>query len=226
MNRVSTLVAVRHRVEFNSKLRSTTIKKRILIALPLRDFDPTEVCIPWDICREAGHTVIFATETGERGYADKLMISGRELDPWGFIPLLKSITLVGRFLRAQKTARDTYRRIQEEASFLNPETFTSLPVEDYDAVIFPGGHASGMKPYLESKVLQDFTVAAFDRGEGKGGPIVIAAICHGVVVLARSRSHITGKSVLHGRKTTALTWEMEKTAAKITRYTRFWDPSY
>jgi putative intracellular protease/amidase len=178
------------------------------------------------MCCEAGHTVSFATENGERAYADELMISGRELDPWGFIPVLRSITLVGRVLRAQKAAREAYRRIQEDASFLKPAAFASLVAEDYDSVIFPGGHASGMKPYLESETLQRFTVSAFERGEDKGGPLVIAAVCHGVVVLARSLSETTGKSVLHGRKTTALTWDMERAAVNVTKFTRFWDPGY
>jgi putative intracellular protease/amidase len=178
------------------------------------------------MCREAGHTVSFATENGERAYADELMISGRELDPWGFIPVIRTVTVVGRVLRAQKAARDAYRRIQQDTLFLKPATFASLAVADYDGVIFPGGHASGMKPYLESETLQRFTVSAFERGEDEGGPLVIGAVCHGVVVLARSRSETTGKSVLNGRKTTALTWDMEKAAVNITKFTRFWDPNY
>jgi hypothetical protein len=32
--------------------------------------------------------------------------------------------------------------------------------------------------------------------------------------------------VLYGRRTTALTWQLERTAWAVTRRTRFWDPSY
>jgi hypothetical protein len=32
--------------------------------------------------------------------------------------------------------------------------------------------------------------------------------------------------VLHGRRTTALTWQLERTAWRIGRRTRFWDPTY
>jgi hypothetical protein len=43
---------------------------------------------------------------------------------------------------------------------------------------------------------------------------------------AWGRSLATGRSVLHGRRTTALTWSLERTAWAIGRRTRFWDPSY
>ena len=54
----------------------------------------------------------------------------------------------------------------------------------------------------------------------------MAAICHGVLLAARSVNPATGRSVLHGRKTTALTWALERTAWRLARITRFWDPTY
>ena len=33
----------------------------IIIALPQRDFDPTEVVVPWQVLRDARHAVRFAT---------------------------------------------------------------------------------------------------------------------------------------------------------------------
>jgi putative intracellular protease/amidase len=54
----------------------------------------------------------------------------------------------------------------------------------------------------------------------------VAAVCHGVLAVARSIDPATGRSVLHGRRTTALTWPLEKTAWNIARRTRFWDPGY
>jgi len=35
---------------------------RVLLPLPGRDFDVTEVAVPWSILRDAGHQVVFATE--------------------------------------------------------------------------------------------------------------------------------------------------------------------
>ncbi len=33
---------------------------RVLLPLPDRDFDVTEVAVPWAILRDAGHQVVFA----------------------------------------------------------------------------------------------------------------------------------------------------------------------
>ena len=35
---------------------------RVLIPLPDRDFDVTEVAVPWRVLCDAGHQVVFATE--------------------------------------------------------------------------------------------------------------------------------------------------------------------
>jgi putative intracellular protease/amidase len=61
----------------------------------------------------------------------------------------------------------------------------------------------------------------FDAGRA------IGAVCHGVVLAARSRSERTGRSVLHGRRTTALTWALERAAFRAMRFAgRVWDPGY
>jgi putative intracellular protease/amidase len=54
----------------------------------------------------------------------------------------------------------------------------------------------------------------------------VAAICHGVLLAARSISKQTGRSVLYGYRTTALTWALERSAWSLARVTRFWDPNY
>jgi putative intracellular protease/amidase len=79
-----------------------------------------------------------------------------------------------------------------------------------------------MKQYLASELLQR-KVAAF---AATGKPM--AAICHGVLVLARAKDPTTGKSVLHGRRTTCLPKYMERvayylTAWKLGRYYRTYD---
>jgi protease I len=66
-----------------------------------------------------------------------------------------------------------------------------------------------MKPYLESRALQALVAATFEQGKPVG------AICHGVVLAARARN-ADGRSVLHGRRTTALTRQMELTAWALT----------
>jgi putative intracellular protease/amidase len=76
-----------------------------------------------------------------------------------------------------------------------------------------------MREYLESDVLQKLVVQFFATG------LPVAAICHGVLLAARSRAG-DGRSVLFGRRTTALTWALERAGWKVGRIVRFWDPSY
>jgi hypothetical protein len=47
-----------------------------------------------------------------------------------------------------------------------------------------------------------------------------------LISFARTTDPDTGRSVLHGRKTTALTWALERRAWQVSRLTRFWDPDY
>lgn len=194
---------------------------KILVPIPNRDFDPTEVAVSWRILRDAGHEVLFATPDGATSAADPLMISGEGLDLWGFIPGLKKLRLIGLALRAQAPARAAYKLLMQDAHFQSPATYLDLRVQDFDALLLPGGHAKGMRIYLESGLLQAVVADFFDANKP------VAAVCHGVVLVARSISKKTGKSVLHGRKTTALTWKLEKSGWDLTRFfARFWDANY
>ena len=47
-----------------------------LVPLPDRDFDVTEVAVPWMLWRDAGHDVVFATETGATPACDPLLLTG------------------------------------------------------------------------------------------------------------------------------------------------------
>ena len=77
-----------------------------------------------------------------------------------------------------------------------------------------------MREYLQSARLQEVVVEAFRRG------MPVAAICHGVLLAARSIDPATGRSALYGRRTTSLTWSQERQAWRIGRVSRFWDPDY
>src|SRR5262245_58953925 len=105
--------------------------KPVLIPLPKQDFDPTEAAVSHQILMERGHRVVFATPDGRRSFADPLMLTGEELDLWGFIPILKKIKLVGLSLRANRTARQAYRKMEQTPEFHNPLTFTDLKPEDF-----------------------------------------------------------------------------------------------
>ena len=51
-------------------------QKEVLIPLPDRDFDTTEVSIPWKTFVEAGLKVTFSTETGQMGQTDQRLLTG------------------------------------------------------------------------------------------------------------------------------------------------------
>lgn len=181
---------------------------RILVPLPDRDFDPTEAAVPWRKLTDAGHDVVFATERGERAACDPRLITG---------------VLFGQ-LGAKPEPRRFYAEMEQCAAFRAPVRWDAIEPSALDALVLPGGHAPGMKQYLAGEVLHA-KVAAFAR---TGRPM--AAICHGVLVLARARDPETGRSVLFGRRTTCLPKYMERvayalTAWKLGRYYRTY-PAY
>ncbi len=193
----------------------------VLIPIPDTDFDPTEVAVSWQVLAAHGHTVVFATESGRPAAADDIMVSGRGLDVWSRVPGLGRVAFVGRFLRANRDARTAYAQMLESAEYQHPIAWTDAGLDDVDALLLPGGHrARGMRSYIDSEVLQALVVEAFRRD------MLVAAICHGVLLAARSIDESTGRSVLYGRKTTALTWDFERRAWQLSRVTRFWDRDY
>lgn len=193
----------------------------VLIPIPDRDFDPTEVAVSWRVLTRDGHRVVFATESGAPGVADDIMVTGRGLDLWSALPLVGAVPLLGLALRANKDGRSAYRDMVASAEYRHPVSWSRAGLDGVDALLLPGGHrARGMRSYVDSDALHRLVVDAFARG------LIVAAICHGVLLAARSIDPATGRSVLYGRKTTALTWAMERTAWNLTRLTRFWDRNY
>jgi putative intracellular protease/amidase len=193
----------------------------VLVPLPDLDFDPTEVAVSWQVLGRSGHRVVFATPAGRAGRGDGLMLSGRGLDPWGFVPGLSHLVGAGRVLRARSDAVAAYDEMIRSGEFLRPTPWAAVDLDRVDGLLLPGGHrARGMRRYLESPVLQALVVDAF------GGGMPVGAVCHGVLLAARSIDPATGRSVLHGRRTTALTWSLERRAWQVARITRFWDPDY
>jgi putative intracellular protease/amidase len=201
---------------------TTPGSRPVLIVLPKRDFDPSEVAVTWKVLKNAGNSVIFATADGLAAAADPMMLSGEELDLWGRIPVLRKAKVIGLALRANRDARRAYALMQNSPSFRSPVAYSTLRIDQYDGLVLPGGHwARGMRQYLEDPALQRFVADFFEADKP------VAAICHGVVLAARSLSARTGKSVLYGRKTTALTWRLEKAAWITMKYFgRVWDAAY
>jgi putative intracellular protease/amidase len=193
----------------------------VLMPLPRADFDPSEVAVSWRVLRDAGHAVVFATPDGAAARADPVMVSGCGLDYWSRIPGLRRLKVVGLLLRADHRARAAYRALVENAAFSAPLAYAQVRGGEFDGLLLPGGHAQGMREYLESPILQRIVAEFFDAEKP------VAAICHGVVLAARSISARSGKSVLFGRRTTALTWKLEHAAWLLARFGgRWWDRDY
>ena len=194
---------------------------RVLVLLPARDFDPSEAAVSWRVLANAGHTVGFATPNGRPAVADDMMLTGKGLDPWGAIPLLRNLPLVGLLMRANRDARKAYAEMIVDPNYVAPQRWDAIDASAFDALLLPGGHrARGMREYLESEILQRHVASFFDEEKP------VAAICHGVLLAARSISKHTRRSVLWGYQTTALTWAFENSAWSVARVTRFWDPNY
>ena len=170
----------------------------VLVPIPTADFDPTEAAVPWKVLRARGIAVVFATPDGNPGQADARILTGRGLG------------VLAPVLKADANGRQAYAEMAASTEFLHPVTYAQARIADVQGLLLPGGHAPGMKPYLESTQLQTLVAAAF------AAQIPVGAICHGVVLAARSRDE-GGRSVLYGRKTTALTKPMELTAWSLTR---------
>ena len=170
--------------------------KRILMPLPDRDFDVTEVSVPWRLFTRAGHDVVFATEHGDKPAGDPLLLSG----------------VVFGQLGAEAEPKGFYGELERAPEFERPTTWDAVDPSSFDALYLAGGHAKGMRQYLEGKTLQD-KVLAFWKLERR-----VAAICHGTVVLARTTDD--GKSVLYDKRTTCLPKYMERVAYYLTAWRR------
>src|SRR3954451_21969936 len=170
---------------------------RVLMPLPDRDFDTTEVAVPWRLLRDRRHEVVFATARGGR--------------PPACDPRLLAGVLFGR-LGADPEPIDFYEQLVQTPEFQRPVAWSDIDPHAFDGLVLAGGHAPGMRQYLASTALQD-KVAAYWQLERPVG-----AICHGVIVLARAIDPSTGRSVIADKCTTALPKFMERAAFYITAW--------
>ena len=156
---------------------------------------------------DAGHVCVFATPDARPAQADQRMLRGSDLG------------LLAPMLRAQSNAVADHDRMAQSTGYCTPVAWSDIAagVEAgiFDAMLLPGGHAPGMREYLESTLLQAAVAAFFQRD------LPVAAICHGTVLAARSRvieGDNAGRSVLYGRRTTGLTRQLEMLAWRLTRH--------
>ena len=172
---------------------------KILIPLPTYGFDPSEAAIPWKLLTENGFDIIFASPNGMKAAADKIMVTGNQLG------ILKSL------LMARKDAVWAYKEMVKSDEFNHPIKYSEISEKHFDGLFLPGGHDKGVKEYLESKILQNTIVDFFDANKN------VAAVCHGVILLARSIHPQTGNAVIYDYKTTALLKTQELLAYNLTK---------
>ena len=150
------------------------------------------------------------------------MVTGRGLDPWGAVPGLRRLTVVGRVLRADAGARRAYAALLEDAAFRSPLHWGAArrsrlrragaprrPSGPGDAPVprEPRGAADGRRR-LPGREAGRRHLPRRPGGRPGRGPRHRAARC------------------CTGGATTALTWALERKAWGIARWSRFWDPSY
>jgi putative intracellular protease/amidase len=168
----------------------------VVIPLPDKDFDTTEVTVPWKLFKNQGYEVVFATQNAAIAQTDPLLLTG---------------VIFGQ-LGAKKEVVKWYKELENSQEFLNPITYKDINIADFDMLHLPGGHAKGVKQYLEDKTLQEKVVLFFKANK------IIGSVCHGGLVLARSIDSDTGKSIIYSKKVTALTKILERTAYYITSW--------
>ncbi len=175
------------------------INKKVLIPLPSYGCDPSEVGIPGKLMIEAGFEIVFATPTGKKAITDNIMLTGKKLGIW------KSA------LAARKDAVDAFNELEKTVAFCSPIKYEDIGEAKFDAIYLPGGHDKPVKEYLESELLQQSIAAFFEKKKPVG------AICHGVVLVARSKDPASGRSVIFNYKTTSLLKSQELLGYNMTR---------
>jgi len=175
------------------------VKKKVLIPLPRYGCDPSEVAIPWLLFNEKQFEVTFITPDGNVAATDEIMLTGIKLG------LLKPM------LQARQDAVNAYHEMEKSVAFNTPLKYTDVKADDFDGLLLPGGHDKGVKEYLESIVLQKLVVDFFNENKP------VAAICHGVLIPARSIDPQTQQSVIYHYKCTGLLKRQELTAFHLTR---------
>jgi putative intracellular protease/amidase len=162
----------------------------ILMPLPDQDFDPTESAIPWKACNSRGWRVAISTEHGDIAQADPHKLKGP-------LPGL---------LSAGAKAQAAYQQMTQDQDYQHPIPYADIDPNRYKAILLPGGDTPHMRQYLENPVLQNKVYQFWQQGK------LIGAICHGMLVLARTIDPQTGHSLLYGHKVTALPKSLDRAA--------------
>ena len=175
---------------------------KVLVAVPEKGFDPTELGVPCKLLRDHGVDIVVMSPSGTTPVrADPIMVDG------------VGLYLLKWSMRADPNGIAAYTEILNAGLLEKPLSYAAVlrhgrssspPFAEYDALLLPGGHCPDMRPYLEDSDLQALVREFSATGK------VVAAVCHGVVLAARS-------GILAGKAVTALPSWMESLAYGLTR---------
>lgn len=174
------------------------IPSTVLFPLPSIGFDPTEAAVPWKVLKNHNHRIVFATPDGQPSIgADPFLVNGL----YG-----------GMLLKAGREPLDFYQQMINSTEYKSPISYAQINPKDYDGMVFVGGHAPGMRDYLESETLRDKIRQFWSLQRPVG------AICHGVLAVSRVTDDKTGKSIIHDYKTTSVPVYLERQFYWLTQY--------
>ena len=94
-------------------------------------------------------------------------------------------------------------------------TDPSFTLDNYELIFLPGGHEKAMRQMIDSSRVHDLLRSYFPKTE-KPSTKSLAAVCHGVQVLAMTKNE-NSKSIICETKTTALPHTMEQGIFNATR---------
>ncbi len=88
--------------------------------------------------------------------------------------------------------------------YLHPLSWSApgFTLDEFNLVLFPGGHDKAVRQVIDSPVVHKLLVDYFPKTK-KPSNKAVGAVCHGVMVLG-SAKQADGKSVIHDCATTAL----------------------
>ncbi|RYO87415.1 hypothetical protein DL766_008384 [Monosporascus sp. MC13-8B] len=175
---------------------------KVLFMMADYGHDPTETAVPYTIFKSAGYEIKFATEAGKAPQCDKKMLEG----------------ITQKILGAKKEVVAMYRKMVLSNEVQHPLAWSdaSFSLDTFDVVVLPGGHDKDVRQIIDSARVHELMVDYFPKTRKPAGRKVVAAICHGVLVLANSKD-VKGRSVVRECLTTTLPAKMEQAVYLATR---------
>ncbi|MFH9982400.1 type 1 glutamine amidotransferase domain-containing protein [Streptomyces sp. NPDC017179] len=148
-----------------------------------------EFAAPYKVLTEAGHQIVVAT-------------------PNGVVPNVDMMSLRPEMAGSAEIALDLERVIRSAEEMRRPIRLSDAPLEDYDAVYFPGGHGPMEDLCVDADAGRLLTAAL-----ASGKPL--AVVCHAPAAMLATRMH--GVSPFAGYRVTAFTNEEEEAVGLASR---------